>query len=146
MRKIILAAAAMLGLVGVGMAQAQAPTGDAVGIRKAVMRLHGGTLAGLNAVVQAKADPKGFVNAAAALNASSAQLVGLFPAGSTANSRALPVIWSDAAGFAKAATEFGAAAEQVRVAAAAGDATAFAAAVKVVSDNCTSCHQTFRAR
>lgn len=146
MKKILLASALALSCVGFGVAQAQAPTGDSVAIRKAMMRMQGGVLAGLNATAQSKADPKGFANAAGALSASAAQLVGMFPPGSTANSRALPVIWSDAAGFAKAATEFGAAAELALVAAAASDATAFAAAVKVIGDNCNSCHQTFRAR
>lgn len=146
MRKTILVAAIALGTVGFGAAQAQAPTPDPVALRKAVMRLHGGTLAGLNAVVASKAAPKGAANAAAALIASAAQLQGLFPPGSTANSRALPEIWSNNAGFAKAVADFGAAAEQARVAAAASDQAGFETAVKTIGDNCNSCHRTFRSR
>lgn len=146
MRKIIIASVLALACAGGGFAQAQAPTGDSVAIRKAIMRLHSAALAGMNAAVQNKLDPKGFVNAAGALVASSAQLPGVFPLGSTANSRALPEIWNNAAGFAKAVADFGAAAEQARMVAAAGDVAAFGTAVKAISDTCTSCHQAFRAR
>lgn len=146
MKKLLLAAALVAAGVSLTVSQTQAQASDPVAVRKAVMRLHAASLAGMNAAVAAKSEPKAFAYGATGLVQSSAILVSLFPSGSTANSRAQPAVWSDAAGFAKAAADFGAAAEQVRVAATANDATAFATAVKAVSDACTACHRTFQAR
>lgn len=144
MRKLLLATAVVAAGLGVGIAQVQAQSSDPVAVRKTVMRLHAAALAGMNTAVAAKAEPKAFAFGATGLTQSAALLVSLFPAGSTANSRAQPAVWSDAAGFAKAAADLGAAAEQVRVAAAANDAAAFATAVKATSDACTACHRTFQ--
>lgn len=148
MRKFLFGAAlAVIGLGCVGaQAPAQAQASDPVAVRKAMMRLQAGTFAGMNAAVQAKADPKGLAFGITGLTASAAQLVALFPAGSTANSRAAPAIWSDAAGFAKQAADLGANAEKARVAAAAGDQAAFATAVKAIEDTCTACHTGYRTR
>lgn len=70
----------------------------------------------------------------------------LFPAGSDrGDTRALPAVWTDHAGFlqANAATIFGL--QRLRAAAAAGDQAAFAQAYQETGASCGACHRTYRA-
>ncbi|MEO8811998.1 MAG: cytochrome c [Caulobacteraceae bacterium] len=71
-----------------------------------------------------------------------------FPAGSGAQawpkSAALPVVWTDAAGFAAAARNFQLAAARLDAAAATGDMTATGAAAKPALGACKACHDKFR--
>jgi cytochrome c556 len=71
-----------------------------------------------------------------------------FPKGSDEghNTKALPAIWLDPAGFQKAASDLSDAATKLAELAKAGDAEAVAAQVKIVGDACGACHRTFRAR
>lgn len=76
----------------------------------------------------------------------STKLPSLFPAGSDkgdTKTTAAPAIWSDAAGFKAAATKL---ATDAKAAGAAADATAFAAAFKMVQADCGACHQTYRVK
>jgi len=151
-RKFLIAAAVMAG-VGVagtgllGVAQAQAPAQpNVVAIRQASMGLLGGTAAALRAGVEAKAEAKNFAGAGNAISNYGKVLASLFPQGSGANTKALPEIWTNWAGFEKAAADLTAAGELVKAAAAANDAGKLADAVKAVGDACGGCHRTFRAR
>jgi cytochrome c556 len=58
----------------------------------------------------------------------------------------LPAVWSDPAGFHKAADDFVEAAEKLTQLAKTADAEAVAAQVKVVGDACAACHRTYRQR
>lgn len=75
---------------------------------------------------------------------------GLFPEGSdnaarAGETRALPVIWSDADGFAERFGALGAALEDIETAAGEGRA-ALGPAVGAVGQACQACHSNYRAR
>jgi cytochrome c556 len=72
----------------------------------------------------------------------------LFPTGTDTggNTKALPAVWSDRAGFEKADANFVEAAQKLADLAKAGDADAFAAQVKVVGEACGACHKDYRAK
>ncbi len=71
-----------------------------------------------------------------------------FPAGTGpeagVETEALPVIWSDAAGFAAAAANFKAAAATLSTASVSGDTTAIGAAARGLGPTCKGCHDTYR--
>ena len=71
----------------------------------------------------------------------------IFPEGSDGEgSRALPEIWSDAAGFGEALSAFQSAADALAEAARAGDMTAVGDAAAGLGRTCGGCHRPFRAR
>ena len=133
MKKLLLATAVVAAGLSLGVAQAQAPVRDAVAVRQVAMGLSGGTAAALRAGVEAKTEAKNFAGAGNAISNFGKVLPGLFPQGSGANTKALPAVWTDWAGFEKAA-------------AAANDSAKLADAVKAVGDACVACHRQFRAR
>lgn len=57
---------------------------------------------------------------------------------------ALPVIWEKKADFLAILATGIAAAGEMKAAAEAGDATAYAASIKALGGTCGQCHQTFR--
>jgi cytochrome c556 len=76
-----------------------------------------------------------------------ARIPGLFPAGSngdsaTAKTLALPMVWSDIAGFQAAAAKLG---TDAKFAMAATDKASFATAFQTVQADCNACHKTYRA-
>ena len=138
-------AAAML-LATAGLARADAP--NVIEMRQTGMGLGSANLAGIRAVIAAKGDVKTLENPAKALQRWAAFIPSVFPKGTETggNTRALPEIWSNSAGFQKAAAGLGEAAGVLMAAAKAGDAEAVAAAVKGVGDACGTCHGTYRAK
>jgi cytochrome c556 len=80
------------------------------------------------------------------LAAGGEKFVTLFPkgteAGGAVKTAALPVIWSDGAGFKAAGVKF---VTDARAAAAATDQAGFAAALRTVQADCGGCHKTYRA-
>ncbi len=146
MRKT-LALAAALAVAASGLAVAQ--TGpNPIETRQVAFALLGGNYAGIRAVATAKGDVKTLEGPAKAIARYAAIIPTLFPAGTqTGNgTKALPEIWSDNAGFQKAAAGLGEAAAQLAKVANAGDAAGVDAAIKAVGDACGACHRTFRAR
>ncbi len=117
-----------------------------VAVRKAVMDLQGGVMGAMKAAVDSKADVKPFVPGAKGLVASSHVIPMLFPAGTekVGNTKAKPEIWSDQAGFTKAAAELTDTAQKLVQLADANDKDGFAAQFAVVGKACGSCHRTFR--
>lgn len=147
MRKFFFATAVAASGLLTGMANAQ--TGpNLIETRQTVMSLQGGTYAGIRAVVATKGDLKTLEGPAKSLARSAAILPSLFPQGTAAgnNTKALPEIWSDNAGFQKAAATFGEASSMLARAAAAGDAAGVDAAIKAIGDGCHSCHRAYRSR
>lgn len=128
-------------------AQTTSPA-DIILIRQAAYALNGGTFAGLKAAVEAKSDVKPLAARADALAKWGRAIPLAFPAGSdTGNpTKALPAIWSDRAGFEKAAANFTEAAEKLSILAKAGDTDGFAAQWKVTGDTCSACHKEYRAK
>lgn len=83
--------------------------------------------------------------AADSLAASTKRVPALFPPGSDGGgTKALPAVWSDNAGFNKAANQASKAAQALADAAAAGDTFALMDAVDAVGASCRTCHRTFR--
>ncbi len=142
MRKAILLGAAAL-LATVSMARADGP--NPVEIRQTGFDLLSANFAGIRAVAAAKGDVKTMEASAKAIVRFAALLPALFPAGSDkGETKAKPEIWSDNAGFMKAAAAMGAAAEKLAALAKAGDADGFAAQVKEVGAACGACHKEYR--
>ncbi len=95
-------------------------------------------------MVATKGDIKTLENPSKAMARWMRQYPSLFPKGSDQghNTKALPTIWSDMAGFEKAANDTADAADKMAQLAKAGDADGYAAEIKVLGDTCTACHRT----
>jgi cytochrome c556 len=142
--RLVLAVSALLLTTGVAFAQGA----DPIETRQAGQDLLAGDFAGIRAVVAAKGDVKTLEGPAKAMARWIRQFPTQFPKGSEEghNTKALPAIWSDMAGFKKAADDMADAADKLAVAAKANDAEAVATQVKAVGDACGACHRTFRAK
>jgi cytochrome c556 len=136
----------VLALALAGAAHAAGP--DPIETRQAGQDLMNGDFAGIRAVVAAKGDVKTLEKPAAAMARWMRQFPSQFPPGSDTghDTKALPVVWSDAAGFRKAADTMADASDKLVQLAKAGDADGVAAQVKVVGEACGACHRTYRAR
>lgn len=145
MRKALLLGAVAL-IATNGLARAQAL--NVIEIRQTGLDLMSSDFAGIRAVIAAKGDVKTLENPAKAMQRWAALMPSLFPKGSETggNTKALPEIWSDNAGFQKAAADLGEAVGKLAVAAKAGDADAVAAAIKPIGDACGACHKTYRGK
>jgi cytochrome c556 len=142
MRKALLLGAVAL-LATAGMARADGPS--TIEIRQTSLDLLNGDFAGIRAVVAAKGDVKPLEASAKAIQRFAALMPGLFPKGSdTGDTKARPEIWSDAAGFAKAAAALGETSAKLAVLAKAGDAEGVEAQVKLVGAACGACHKDYR--
>jgi cytochrome c556 len=121
---------------------------DFILIRQAGMSLQSGTFGGLKNAIDAKVDVKTLAGRADAMTKFGKVIPLVFPAGSdTGNpTKALPTIWSDRAGFEKAAANLVEAAEKLSVLAKAGDADGFAAQWKVTGESCNACHKDYRSK
>jgi cytochrome c556 len=144
---IRLAGVAALACCVAGVAIARADI-DAIAVRQAGMSLQGAALSAVKLAVTANVDVKNFANAGAAMSLWAKQIPGLFPPGTDKgeDTKALPTIWSDSAGYAKSAAALGTAADKLTAAAKANDKDAFAAAFKEVGEACGGCHKTYRAK
>ena len=144
MTKKLAAFAAVAALVSIG---AQAAEPDLIAVRRAGMALNAANFAGIRGVIAAKGDVKTLEAPAKAMARWIRIHPTLFPAGTDkGDTRALPTIWSDPAGFRKDAENLAVAAEKLAELAKAGDADGVAAAVKPIVDACNDCHKTYRQR
>ncbi len=136
----------VVALAGAGIARADGI--DPIETRQAGQDLFAGTYAGIRAVVAAKGDVKTLESPAKAMARWMRQFPTQFPKGSEEghNTRALPAVWSDAAGFRKTANDMADATTKLAELAKAGDADGVAAQVKAVGEVCDACHRTYRAR
>ncbi len=121
-----------------GRGHRRAQSFDAIETRQAGQDLLAGDFAGIRAVVAAKGDVKTLEVPAKAMARWTRQFPTLFPKGSEQghNTKALPAIWTDPAGFQKTAIDLADASDKMAELAKAGDADAVAAQVKVVGDAC----------
>ena len=146
-RKLALVAAMILtagGILAAGDA-AHAQGFDPIQTRQAGLDLLAQTLAGVKVVVTSNGDVKTVEGAGTAIKKWGAQFPTLFPAGSDkGNTKAAPAIWTDMAGFQKAAMTLSNAGEALATAAKAGDTAAVAAAFKSVGEACGACHKEYR--
>jgi cytochrome c556 len=139
---------ALLAMVGVMMAGfARADGLNVIEVRQAGQDLFSADFAGIRAVVAAKGDVKTLAAPAAAMARWMRSYPSLFPAGSDKgnNTKALPTVWSDPAGFQKYASQLAEAADKMAQDAKAGDADGVAAQIKAMGEVCVACHKTYRA-
>ena len=141
MKQAILGAMAVFAAVAWGVAQAEAPAvGSVVAVRQAGFGMMYGAWQNMRAGVAAKADPNNFVLAAQGIAAFGHQIPGLFPPGSGVGRTGFESIYKERTEFEKAAAMLAAAGVAVAKAGRAGDAAAFAASVKMLTESCAGCH------
>jgi cytochrome c556 len=145
MTKKLAVVAAVIFAAGSG---AYAQVADPIAVRQAGMDLLAGDFDGIRAVLAAKGDLTKQERPAKAIQRWATVIPTLFPKGTEqgGNTKALPAIWSDAAGFQKDAAALGEAAGKLAEAAKAGNADAMAVQIKAVGDACGACHRGYRAK
>jgi cytochrome c556 len=141
MKTWIMAGAAIMAMGTAGAAFAQ----DVIAQRREGLRGMGRQMEAIKAVTDARGDTRPLVERVDAMIAFYRGLPALFPAGSdTGNTRALPTVWSDRAGFeqvnANMITQLGV----LRAAAASGDVAATTAAFNQTGATCGTCHRPYR--
>jgi cytochrome c556 len=101
----------------------------------------------IKGIIDAKGPTAGAVEHAAKLKQLEVVFVTLFPAGSDkGETKALPTVWSDSAGFQAASKNAEAAFDKLSVAAGSGDMAALTAAFGDAGKACGACHDKFRAK
>jgi cytochrome c556 len=137
-----LAAGAMVGGATVAFAQA-----DVIKQRQENRKQAGATMRAIKGVIDAKGDVKTIVPQAAKLKELEMAFVKLFPAGSDkGDTKALPTVWSDMAGFQAADKAANAAYDKLATAASSGDLAATTAAFGETGKACGACHEKYRAK
>jgi cytochrome c556 len=141
-----LSALATLGVASLDVARADGP--DLIAVRQAAFAMNNGDFAFIRAVVAAKSDVKPLENPAKAIAMWAAVIPTVFPKGTETggDTKALPEIWSDPAGFQKIAMALGSAATKLATDATAGDTDAVAADSKLMGEQCGACHKAYRAK
>jgi len=116
--------------------------------RQALMSLQYAFAGASKRTIDAKGDVKPLKDGAECIAKFAAVIPSLFPPGTEQgrNTKALPAIWSDRAGFEQAAATLQGAAQKFSAAAASGDQAATADAFKALGQACSDCHKTYRAR
>ncbi|MCG6966224.1 MAG: cytochrome c [Chromatiaceae bacterium] len=143
MNKTTLIAAALI--TAASAVQAQEPE-DYIKYRQAMMAAIGGHNSAASQIVRGKVSPEGALAMhARALAELTSDLPSLFPEGSDfGETKAKAEIWSDRAGFEKAASDAKSATAAFAEVVAGGDAAKIAAAFKDVGEACKGCHKTYR--
>lgn len=154
MNKLATCASLLAGLavlpLGVAWADAtvQQPAVQIIETRQAGQDLVYSIVTDMKAAVAAKADVKPFADQANAMARWFHNFPGLFPAGTESghDTKAKPNVFSDPAGFAKAAEVTSAAAASLATAAKSGDEAAFVTQFKALGQSCGACHREYRVR
>jgi cytochrome c556 len=137
-----LAAGAMVGGATIALAQA-----DVIKQRQENRKEAAATMRSIKGVIDAKGDVKAVVASAAKLKTLENAFDKMFPAGSDkGETKALPTVWSDSAGFQAAAKNADAAYDKLATAAGSGDLAAVTAAFGDTGKACGACHDKFRAK
>jgi len=137
-----LAAGTMVGGATVALAQ-----GDVIAQRKDNRKQMGAAMRAVKAIVEAKGPTSGAVEQAAKMKTLEAAFVKMFPPGSDkGDTRALPAVWTDWAGFEAASKATSMAVDNLAKAAGSGDQAALAAAFAATGKTCGACHQKFQAK
>ena len=136
-----LAAGAMVGGATIALAQA-----DVVKERQENRKQAGAAMRAIKGIIDAKGATAGAVEQAAKLKTLEAAFVKMFPAGSDKDTKALPVVWTDWAGFQAASKNADAAFDKLAVAAGSGNMEALTAAFGDAGKACGACHDKFRAK
>ena len=149
MRKILIAAiagvlatGAMVGGATIALAQA-----DVIKQRQENRKATAAEMRAIKGIIDAKGDAKTVAPHAAKLKELELAFVTMFPAGSdTGDTKALPAVWTDMAGFQAASKGASAAYDGLATAAATGDLAQVSTAFDATGKACGACHTKFRAK
>jgi cytochrome c556 len=137
-----LAAGTMVGGATIALAQA-----DVIKERQENRKQTAAAMRAIKGIIDAKGPTAGAVAEAAKLKPLEVAFVKLFPVGSDkGETKALPTVWSDMAGFQAASKNAEAAFDKLAVAAGSGDMAALTAAFADAGKACGACHEKFRAK
>lgn len=141
-----IALCAVLLLAGLGVARADGL--DPIAVRQAGFSLQNGDFAFIRSVVKDKGDVKPLEGPAKAIAMWTKVIPTLFPKGTETggNTKALPEVWSDPAGFQKIALAANEAATKLASDAKAGNVEEVAADAKLLGQQCGACHKGYRAK
>lgn len=141
-----IALCAVLLLAGFGIARADGL--DPIAVRQAGFSLQNGDFAFIRSVVKDKGDVKPLEGPAKAIAMWTKVIPTLFPKGTETggNTKALPEVWSDPAGFQKIALAANEAATKLASDAKAGNVEEVAADAKLLGQQCGACHKGYRAK
>jgi cytochrome c556 len=129
--------------VAVPLALAQASVLDE---RKAGFRSLGQSMEAIQRIVEGRQPAAGAVAPARVIAEFAPRIKTLFPPGSDrGETRALPAIWSDRAGFDRVADAFVPAAAALLAAAESGDSARLASQLQATGQACGACHRPYRA-
>jgi cytochrome c556 len=147
-QRALYAVIALASVVAASPHLARADGLDPIAVRQAGFSLQNGDFAFIRSVVAAKGDVKPLEVPARAIAKWAAVIPTVFPKGSEkgGDTKALPEIWSDSAGFQKIAVALGEAATKLATDAKAGDADLVAADTKALGEQCGACHKAYRAK
>jgi cytochrome c556 len=141
MKSWILAGAAIAAMCTASAAFAQ----DVIAQRRDGLRGMGRQMEAIKAVTDARGDTRPLVERVDAMITFYSGLPAMFPAGSgTGDTRALPTIWSDRAGFEQVNANMVTQLQALRTAAASGDVAATTAAFNQTGATCGTCHRPYR--
>jgi cytochrome c556 len=141
MKSWILAGVAIAAMGTAGAAVAQ----DVIAQRREGLRGMGRQMEAIKAVTDARGDTRPLAERIDTMVTFYRGLPAMFPAGSgTGDTRALPTIWSDRAGFEQAAANMVTQLGVMRAAAASGDVAATTAAFNQTGATCGACHRPYR--
>ena len=151
MRAVVVSGLALaIGLVGMAHAADTTPikSDDVIAARQAGFDLQAGVLAAMKATVDAGTPVKPLTDGAKGLSSWGHVIPSLFPDGTQTgrNTKAKAEIWSDRAGFEKAAANFYTEAEKLEKVAEADDKEGFATQFKATAAACGACHRAYRER
>ena len=148
MKRLMLTFVALpLGIVAASAQTAPPLSADTmIAARQAGYELLAANMAALKVVVDQGQDPKGYDSEIKAIVNWGHTIPVLFPTGTEQghNTAAKPEIWSDRAGFEKAAGNLVAASEKLEQVAASGDKDAFKAQYAALGMTCGACHRVYR--
>lgn len=147
MRKGLIVGAIGLALAGAMVGGVAIAQGDPIAARKDNRKQAGAQMKAIKGIIDAKGSAKDVVAPAAKLKELSRALPALFPAGSDkGETKALPSIWTDKAGFAAASKAESDQIDALQTAAGTGDMAKVGEAFGAVGKACGGCHEKFRAK
>lgn len=130
-------------LVGTVLAQAT----DPIAARKDNRKQAGAAMKAIKGIIDAKGPTSGAQAHAAKIKELDVAFLKLFPKGSDkGETKALPAVWTDWAGFEAAGNANAAAADAMATAAGSGSLEALTAAFGATGKSCGACHEKYRAK
>lgn len=147
MRKGLIVGAIGLALSGALVGTVLAQATDPIAARKDNRKQAGAAMKAIKGIIDAKGPTSGAVAHAAKIKELTVAYAKLFPKGSDkGDTKALPLIWTDWAGFEAANTASANAADAMAAAAGSGKMDALTAAFGATGKTCGACHEKYRAK